>query len=60
MKCHYMDYNLTKTWETMEKSHGPKLSDSNWNEDGDEDYLKDINFYKSFSLSFFISNSFAL
>lgn len=46
LKCHYMDYNLTETWKIIEKSHGPKLSDSNWSEDGGEDYLKDINFYK--------------
>ncbi|MAF35780.1 hypothetical protein CL622_01535, partial [archaeon] len=46
LKYHYMDYNLTKIWEGFEKSHGQKLSDSNWSEDGDENYLKDINFYK--------------
>ena len=47
-----MDYNLTRVWEQFERSHGPSLSDSKWNENGDEDYLKDINFYtmpKSFS-----------
>jgi len=43
---HYMDYNLIECWKNIESSHGYTLSDSKWNENGDEEYLKDINFYK--------------
>ena len=46
MKHHHYDYSLTKLWEEVEGKLGKTLSDTEWDENGCEMYLKDIELYK--------------
>ena len=46
MKHHYHDYSLSKLWEELEGKLGKTLTDTEWNENGCEMYLKDIELYK--------------
>ncbi len=48
---HFNNAFLQNELDSLEKAYGGKLSDNNWNIDGDPQYNKEIEFYKKYDYS---------